>query len=218
MVAGCGNNVLKYILLFLNFLVFVMSLIGVIVSLVFILEPGSLEKAGSFVKEFNDINTVLSPQSIRLGLYVILGASVVILIISFLGCCGAWKEIKFLLGLYAIILLIILIAEVAAFILAIVFKNKVESKLKEGLQKAKSKNSTIYGDFEKIVECCGVEDGDKCINTKLDFKIGCYNKVIELVKSFYTIVLAVSVITVIIEILLISFSCCLCSNIGEKTV
>lgn len=218
MVAGCGNNMLKYILLFLNFLVFVMALIGVVVSLVFILKPEYLEEAGTFISEFKEVNNVLSPASVRLGLYVILGASVVILIISFLGCCGAWKEIKFLLGLYAVILLIILIAEVTAFVLAIVFKNKVESKLKEGLQKAKSENSTVYGDFEKVVKCCGVEDGDKCINTNLDYKIGCYNRVIELVKSFYTIVLAVSVITVIIEILLIAFSCCLCSNIGEKTV
>lgn len=218
MVAGCGNNVLKYILLFLNFLVFLMSLIGVIVSIVFIVRPGSLKDAGNLIKDLKDIENMVSPESVRLGLYVILGASVVILIISFLGCCGAWKEIKFLLGLYAIILLLLLIAEVAAFVVAIVFKNKVETKLKEGLKDVKAKNSTMYNDLEKILKCCGVEDGDKCVNTALDYKIGCYNKILELVKSFYTIVLAVSVITVIIEVLLVSFSCCLCSNIGEKTV
>lgn len=218
MVAGCGNNMFKYILLFLNFLVFLMSLIGVIVSLVFILRPESLKDAATVIKELKDVENVVSPESIRLGLYVILGASVVILIISFLGCCGAWKEIKFLLGLYAIILLLILIAEVAAFVVVIVFRNKVEAKLKEALKTGKGKNSTVYGDFEKAVECCGVEDGDKCVNPNLKYTIGCYNRILELVKSVYAIVLAISVITVIIEVLLITFSCCLCSNIGEKTV
>ena len=135
MVAGCGSNMLKYILFFLNFLICVSSVLiylflnvlqflfwifivnkyylvlnvflslkvlalaGVIASLVFILDPGTLAKAGEKVTQLKDLNDMLSSGTIHVGLYVILGASVVILIISFFGCCGAWKEIKCMLGL-----------------------------------------------------------------------------------------------------------------------
>lgn len=46
------------------------------------------------------------------------------LMISFMGCCGALKQVKCLLGFYATILLCLLLAEIAIGIFAAVYSAK----------------------------------------------------------------------------------------------
>jgi hypothetical protein len=55
-------------------------------------------------------------------------------IISFLGCCGACKQVKCLLGLYSIILLLILLAEIAIGIFVAVYASKLKGILTPILQ------------------------------------------------------------------------------------
>lgn len=216
MVAGCGNNILKYILLFLNFIIFLLALAGVIGSIIFIVKPGILADVGDKLEQLKELNTLLSTSSISAGLYVLLGASVVVLLISFLGCCGAWKEIKCMLGMYATILTIILIAEIAAVVLAFVFKDKIDDGLVEALDKAKKAKPNVYKDVEKIMKCCGVKDKDPCVNSTLTYTTGCATRIKDTFNNYNLIVMVVSISTIVIELLLIIFSCCLCSNVGEK--
>ncbi len=59
----------------------------------------------------------------------------VMLLISFLGCCGALKNVKCLLGLYATMLLLILIAEIGIGIFSGVYSGKLRDLLAPQLQK-----------------------------------------------------------------------------------
>lgn len=217
MVADSNKKILKYILVSLNFPAFLSALSGVIGSAVLLAKPEILTKLSDIITEAQDVTSFLSPASIRIGLYVILAVSVLMLIISFLGWCAAWKEIKCLLILYATLLFIIFAVEVAVFVVAIVFKDKVESHVKNALTVVKKLQSTTYGEFEKMLGCCGVEDGDFCVTPKLlGPKIGCYNKIENILKEIYPVILAVGIITAIIEIILICFACCLCAGLGEN--
>lgn len=67
-----------------------------------------------------------------------------VFIIAFLGCCGAIKEIKIFLYIYAFLVFLILGAEIAAGVVAYFFKDKVESELKTFL------NSTIVYKYEGL--------------------------------------------------------------------
>lgn len=55
-------------------------------------------------------------------------------LISFLGCCGALKKAKCLLGLYSTILLLILLAEIAIGIFAAVYSSKFKELVTKGLK------------------------------------------------------------------------------------
>ncbi|KAA3674828.1 CD63 antigen, partial [Paragonimus westermani] len=55
---------------------------------------------------------------------IVLGA--VILLVSFLGCCGAIKENVCMLYMYGVFLIILLIAELVAAVMAVVYKDKFE--------------------------------------------------------------------------------------------
>ncbi|KAL4218535.1 Tetraspanin-8 [Mactra antiquata] len=99
---------------------------------------------------------------------VLLVGGAAVLIIGFLGCCGAMKQSQCLLCLYAILLLLILIIELAAIVIAGVFSSQVEDKLKDFLKK--NINSTYEGAIDTSEEfslgldyaqvyfaCCGVD-------------------------------------------------------------
>lgn len=79
---------------------------------------------------------------LRISAYIFMGAGVLSIVIGFLGCCGALKEIQSMLAMvshpghppvpayrslfqYAVFLLLILTAEVAAGVLALAFKSQV---------------------------------------------------------------------------------------------
>ena len=71
-------------------------------------------------------------------------------LISFLGCCGALKKVRCLLGLYSTILLLILLAEIAIGIFAAVYSSKLREVLTNVLRQSirdqymgEMKNKTI---------------------------------------------------------------------------
>ena len=59
----------------------------------------------------------------------------VMLLISFMGCCGAMKKVRCLLGLYSTVLLILLLAEIGIGIFAGVYSGKLRDLLAPQLKK-----------------------------------------------------------------------------------
>ena len=82
---------------------------------------------------------------------IVLGS--VLLIIGFLGCCGAMKQVKVFLTCYAIIVAIIIIIEVAFTIYFVVFKSKFEAefvpRLTDSLQKTYEGPLGLIGENQK---------------------------------------------------------------------
>jgi hypothetical protein len=102
--------------------------------------------------------------------YVLIGVGAFVFIVGFLGCCGALKESKCMLGLYIFLLLIVMGIEIAAGVLALFYKAKIEDKLDEKL-KRKLNNTSYYNEtvkkytpfgislnfVQQKFKCCGVE-------------------------------------------------------------
>lgn len=53
-------------------------------------------------------------QHYNMGLYVLLGAGILIIVVSFLGCCGAFKESQCMLVTFFSLLLVVIVAQIAA--------------------------------------------------------------------------------------------------------
>ncbi|NWX94972.1 TSN1 protein, partial [Nothoprocta ornata] len=117
----------------------------------------------SFFKIFGAISTsVLQVVNVSYFLIVI-GA--ILLIIGFLGCCGAQKESKCLLMTFFTVVLIIFIAEVAAAVVALVYTGLAETLLtatvtpllKEKFGKEPSLTQ-IWNVTMNELHCCGLNN------------------------------------------------------------
>uniref|UniRef100_A0A1A8PY90 Tetraspanin n=1 Tax=Nothobranchius pienaari TaxID=704102 RepID=A0A1A8PY90_9TELE len=65
------------------------------------------------------------PYAFHAGVYILIGAGALMMVVGFLGCCGAIKELPLMLGLFFFFLLIIFAIEVAAGIWGFSNQSKV---------------------------------------------------------------------------------------------
>ncbi|XP_041472449.1 tetraspanin-9-like isoform X2 [Lytechinus variegatus] len=97
---------------------------------------------------------------------LLIACGVIVLVVGFLGCCGAIKESPCMLLIFFFLLLLILILEIAAGALAFTYRNKVEEfvikDLTTGLsQYNKSQSLTKAWDIlQSDLQCCGVNTSD----------------------------------------------------------
>lgn len=114
----------------------------------------------SFVKVIGPISSQ-AMQFVNIGYFcIVIGA--ILVIIGFLGCCGAQKESKCLLMLFFIIVLIIFIAEIAAAVVALVYSSFAESLLRAWVTPllkndyGRQKDVTgIWNTTMSELKCCG---------------------------------------------------------------
>lgn len=105
-------------------------------------------------------------------------------LLSLLGCLGALLRKKNLLWIYAVILTILMILELAAFITSIVIRNKINDSYRESLTKIFNdvyiNNRTEFlsdiENLEKNMKCCGVNGSIDYENSNLTIPHSCYNK------------------------------------------
>nr|XP_023026022.1 tetraspanin-9 [Leptinotarsa decemlineata]XP_023026023.1 tetraspanin-9 [Leptinotarsa decemlineata]XP_023026024.1 tetraspanin-9 [Leptinotarsa decemlineata]XP_023026025.1 tetraspanin-9 [Leptinotarsa decemlineata]XP_023026026.1 tetraspanin-9 [Leptinotarsa decemlineata] len=100
--------------------------------------------------------------------YVFISIGAFMLVVSLLGYCGALRQSNCILTTYASFLLIILILEVVAVSLAVVYKAKAEEEIKNSLKLSISKyysksdnEDAITLSWNKIqiaLHCCGVDN------------------------------------------------------------
>lgn len=162
---------------------------------------------------------------------VIIIVGVIIFIIAFFGCCGAYKENRCMVLTYAVILAVLLVIEIGCTIAAFVLRGKIENILRKDLHQAieKQYNQT---DVKKAVDfvqrkfqCCGVNSSadwkqtipDSCCKkTKCDtkvstnlFKHGCLDVMKDKLKSKILWVGGIALLVCFVELLGVLFSCCL---------
>merc|ERR1712241_328536 len=119
------------------------------------------------------IREVTQPTVIEQGAYILIAAGAFIFIISFLGYCGAIKESRVLLTAYGIFIVIIALLQVAAIVLAAIYKGPAGDEarkfakytLKKYYRDADHRDAvTLTWDFMMAeLKCCGV-------NSYEDFK------------------------------------------------
>ncbi|XP_036107948.1 tetraspanin-8 [Molossus molossus] len=177
---------------------------------------------------------------------ILIAVGATIMILGFLGCCGAMRESRCMLLLFFIGLLLILLLQVAAGIVGATFKSESEHILNETLQKnvellsgtddnAKAFQNTLIK-FQKEFQCCGLLNGAadwgtnyescKCpdqSNTsctiyegQLVYKQPCVSFIKDLIKKHAIIIIGIAFGLAVIEILGLVFSMVLFCQIGNK--
>ncbi|XP_013885899.1 leukocyte surface antigen CD53 [Austrofundulus limnaeus] len=112
--------------------------------------------------------TALTPSLANLNISnMLLISGIIITCVSFLGFLGALKENRCLLMTFFLLLFLLMLVELSAACLMLVYEKKINSwikdDLKEGLEKAKlqSGNSTLQSDWDFVqntFDCCGVNN------------------------------------------------------------
>uniref|UniRef100_A0A8B9P573 Tetraspanin 8 n=1 Tax=Apteryx owenii TaxID=8824 RepID=A0A8B9P573_APTOW len=118
------------------------------------------------------------------GVDLLIAVGSIIMVLGFLGCCGAIKESRCMLLLFFIGLLLILILQVTAGILGAVYRSQIETTLNstlaasiKTLQSSTEESKVFQEKFQTYErECCGLlngpEDWGKNLNApQTDYKI-----------------------------------------------
>ncbi|KAL4670198.1 hypothetical protein H8957_010679 [Semnopithecus entellus] len=126
-----------------------------------------------WVRVSSDSQEVLNSTDLSSSSYVavniLIAVGAIIMILGFLGCCGAIKESRCMLLLFFIGLLLILLLQVAAGILGAVFKSESDRIINETLRENTKRLSTTEESakqfqqamvaFQKEFKCCGLING-----------------------------------------------------------
>ncbi|KAL2101010.1 hypothetical protein ACEWY4_002771 [Coilia grayii] len=126
-------------------------------------------------------------QVLNVG-YLLIAVGAVLLILGFLGCCGAVKESKCMLLLFFVIILLVFIAEVAGAIVILVFKPLANDLIRKlGVEMVKDiKNdygqnpdtTGLWNSTMETLKCCGFNnytdfEGSPFVTDTKNFPLPC---------------------------------------------
>ncbi|CAG0895927.1 unnamed protein product [Darwinula stevensoni] len=148
---GCGKC-MKYSLFVANFIILIGGIAVLGVGIWTVVDKATLEA-------LLDTNLFFSAA------YIQIATGIVIIFLSFLGCCGAMKEVKCMLLTYSILLFLLFIVLLVAGILGYVFRDKVEDSIDMAMKKSLHEYDDrlqdpvrlAWDDAQKKFECCGVD-------------------------------------------------------------
>ncbi|XP_062622108.1 CD151 antigen-like [Saccostrea cucullata] len=167
---GCGSTIGKVFLVTVNTLFTILGLVLLVIGCV-------VKFKKDLVTEYAaELFKIIKLDSADYNLDELLGSSaivfiivgVVILVVGVLGCLGACCGWRVFLVIYALIVFLVLIAEIAGVVLAAIMKKDVDKVIKDGMKK--SIVEKYKGDLSQEpvtlawnsilikFKCCGVDD------------------------------------------------------------
>ncbi|XP_006633649.2 tetraspanin-8 [Lepisosteus oculatus] len=220
------NKFIKYSLFLFNFLFWISGCI--------------LLGVGIWLRVTKDSNK-LTEQAVP-GIDLLIAVGVIVMMLGFLGCCGAVQESRCMLLLFFIGLLLIFILLLAAGILGAVGEDKVKDWIKENLEKMlplSSQPQDVQSDLQLLEEkskCCGLINGPNdwgssipascnctdtsaaCVKTetRLVYQTPCVTVVGDIMKKQMTVVIGIAFAIAVVMIFGMAFSMILFCQIGRK--
>ncbi|XP_064637786.1 tetraspanin-18B-like [Lineus longissimus] len=163
MAVGCCANFVKYTLFVFNLLIFIGG-VALLAAGVWV----AVDTSGATAT----LASFLGSSSYATAAYVLIVCGAVILILGFLGCCGAIRESRCLLGtFFALVLLIFLVLLVGA-ILAFVFKDTVTSFLKTSMEQSLKEKYGVAGEQGSTDAWNAAQENFQCCGLAGDYKSG----------------------------------------------
>ncbi|KAI3357737.1 hypothetical protein L3Q82_016141 [Scortum barcoo] len=156
-----GMKCVKFLLFFFNFIFWLCGLALIVVGIL-------VQVALHSTFMIRDASASGAP-------IVLIGVGVVIFLIAFFGCCGAWKENYCMVTTFAILLSLVIIIEIAAAIAGYVFRGKLSTVVQDSLTDMISKYNNSSAEFQETVDqlqedlkCCGVNSSSDWRNFRPD--------------------------------------------------
>jgi len=168
---GC-SAFLKYIFFFFTFVLWLLGVTSIGI--------GIWAKVDS---QFTEILTKwnipgLDESALASASTLLIIVGVLIMVIGFLGCCGAMKENQLFLGLFFFLLFLIFCLMIAGAVMAYAYRGEIEKLVKNGVDKLKDSYDTLPDSktaldaIQKQLGCCafvnGMNNGTKvesCFNS-----------------------------------------------------
>eukprot|EP00914_Ancora_sagittata_P018242 GHVO01036061.1.p1 GENE.GHVO01036061.1~~GHVO01036061.1.p1 ORF type:complete len:270 (-),score=31.23 GHVO01036061.1:446-1255(-) len=174
MAIGCGAKCAKFLLIVFNAIFWLSGACVLGVGLWLLLDDSATQVFGLAIEASGD-------STFKTACYVLIGIGAFVFLVGFLGCCGAIRESKCLLGLYIFALVVVFVVELAAGILAALYKDKITDELKEQLEKSIAEKPYYDNDMKYTAwglsvnfaqakfKCCGFIEPDAADYTQQDF-------------------------------------------------
>lgn len=171
MAFDCGAWIAKYLLCLFNFVFFLAGGVVLGVGIWIAADKHSFISATKII-ENEEIRTQFQqftqPTVIEQASYILIACGAFVFFISFLGYCGAVRESKCLLTCYGGLLIIILILEITAGVLAAVYRQEAEEKTLHFLKTSITKYYGSQNNSDAVtlmwnylmaqMKCCGVSN------------------------------------------------------------
>ncbi|CEF62771.1 RE39068p [Strongyloides ratti] len=177
---SCGARALKFSLFIFNLAFLFCGIVCVCLGIWLILDKYAVDnlaaataKMKGYEKDDGLRDLATKPTAVRQIGYLLLFGGIVVIVVAFLGCCGAFKEWRPLLCCYATCLMIILATEIAAAIYAAMHSHMFSKDFRQILHASlKMYNGTEINDsyeddtvlvkhaWDKIMiekQCCAVD-------------------------------------------------------------
>ncbi|KAM4038078.1 CD9 antigen [Anomaloglossus baeobatrachus] len=217
-----GTKCIKYLLFAFNFIFW---LAGTAV-----LAIGLWLRFDNQTKTMFEVDT--NGNSFYTGVYILIGAGALMMLVGFLGCCGAIQESECMLGLFFAFLLVIFAIEIAAGIWGFANKDKIVEELQaiysDTYDKYKQNPDPALKETLKSIhaalDCCGKVLGaetfmtDTCPKSGLEqFTVqGCPRAIEEIFTKKFHIIGAVGIGIAVVMIFGMIFSMILCCAIRNN--
>ncbi|XP_029911955.1 CD9 antigen-like [Myripristis murdjan] len=148
-----GMKCVKYLLFVFNFIFWLMGSLVLAVGLWLRFDPETVSL----------LNGDGAPDTFFIGVYILIGAGSLVMLVGFFGCCGAVRESQCLLGSFFACLLIIFGAEVAAGVFGFLNKEKIIEDVQNFYKNtySENRNGTLIISYQKVLNCCGIQ-GSPC--------------------------------------------------------
>uniref|UniRef100_A0AC34GUR9 Tetraspanin n=1 Tax=Panagrolaimus sp. ES5 TaxID=591445 RepID=A0AC34GUR9_9BILA len=226
MVYGCGNNVVKFTVVVINFFLFFFGSLIFGFSLWANLDKNFALHLGEFAKQVNVNEEFIDDLAkYQASLWVLVAVGALLLIIGFLGCCGAASESTPLLVIH--FLLIVILAFIQVLALGYLLVNRAE--LLANLKGVMDKSATTVEwrmnllPIQKVLNCCGatadtmdvyIREG-RCAGA-LQHAPDCYSVISEKLENAGEKVFAIGILCLIVEFVSLIFTCVLFRAIRER--
>lgn len=151
----CTKDCAKRLLFLFNFLLWLGG--------AFLLGVGIWVKVDpQMLNYLHTVNVSASDPLLQYAAWVLMICGAVSFIVGIVGCCGAMREHQGLLFLYALFLILIMLAEIIGAVLALMYRNQIEAELAVGMKKQLTydftNNSTTmitWNYVQQKLKCCG---------------------------------------------------------------
>ncbi|KAJ8370357.1 hypothetical protein SKAU_G00103850 [Synaphobranchus kaupii] len=159
-----GMKCVKYLLFVFNFIFWLVGSLVLAVGLWLRFDPDTVSL----------LNEEGAPDTFFIGVYILIGAGGLMMLVGFFGCCGAVRESQCLLGSFFACLLVIFGAEVAAGVFGFLNKEKIIEEVQNFYSKSVNDNNNgtaIASIYHRVLNCCGTKEPlntSICLDTTAD--------------------------------------------------